>query len=153
MLGHLLNVPLHKMSQTADCLAACASMVLAYIDRSVTYADLLRLLEIGPFGTPARRITQLARWDVDVEYDEGTLERLKAFLDNDQPVIVLVRTRELPYWHGLDAYHSVVVVGYDEDHIYVNDPYFDDAPKMVAIGDFVLAWLEMSYRYAVISRL
>lgn len=151
MLGHLLNVPLHKMSQTADCLAACASMVLDYIGRPVAYADLLHLLEIGPLGTPARRVTQLARWGVDVEYDEGTLGRLKAFLDNDQPVIVLMRTRELPYWQGLDTYHSVVVVGHDEAHIYVNDPYFDDAPKVVAIGDFVLAWLEMSYRYAVLS--
>ena len=151
MPGRSLNVPLHKMSQRADCLAACASMVLDCIGHSVAYTDLLYLLEIGPFGTPAQRITQLARWNVDVEYDEGTLERVRAFLDYDQPVIVLVRTHEFPYWRGLDVYHSVVVVGYDKDHIYVNDPYFDDAPKMVAIGDFVLAWQEMSYRYAVIS--
>jgi ABC-type bacteriocin/lantibiotic exporter with double-glycine peptidase domain len=151
MPGPLLNVPLHKMSQTADCLAACASMVLAYIGHPVAYDDLLRLLEIGPFGTPAHRIVRLVRWGVDVEYDEGTLEKLQTFLDNNQPVIVLVRTRQLPYWQGLDTYHSVAVVGYDEAHIYVNDPYFDDAPKVVAIGDFVLAWLEMSYRYAVLS--
>jgi uncharacterized protein YvpB len=45
----------------------------------------------------------------------------------------------------------VVVAGYDDDHVYVYDPYFDDAPKAVALGDFMLAWLEMSYRYAVIS--
>ncbi len=30
-------------------------------------------------------------------------------------------------------------------------PKGDDAPKTVAIGDFVLAWLEMNYRFAVIS--
>jgi hypothetical protein len=75
-------------------------MVLDYTGHPVAYDDLLRLLEIGPFGTPARRITELARWGVDVEYDEGTLEKLQTFLDNDQPVIVLVRTRELPYWQG-----------------------------------------------------
>ena len=31
MPGNLLNVSLGKMSQTADCLAACAAMVLDYI--------------------------------------------------------------------------------------------------------------------------
>jgi hypothetical protein len=75
-------------------------MILAYIGHPVAYDDLLRLLEIGPFGTPAHRIAQLARWGVDVEYGEGTLEKLQAFVDNDQPAIVLVRTRELPYWQG-----------------------------------------------------
>ena len=35
MPGHSLNVPLHKMSQTADCLAACASMVLEYISVTI----------------------------------------------------------------------------------------------------------------------
>jgi hypothetical protein len=49
------------MSQTADCLAACASMVLGYMGRSVAYADLLCLLEIGPFGTPMTHISTMPR--------------------------------------------------------------------------------------------
>lgn len=40
---------------------------------------------------------------------------------------------------------------YDDENFCVYDPYFGDAPKAVAIGDFVLAWLEMNYRYATIS--
>ena len=35
--------------------------------------------------------------------------------------------------------------------LYVNDPHFDDAPQSVAIDNFLLAWLEMSNRYAVLS--
>jgi len=151
MPGNLLNVPLHKMSQAADCLAACAAMVLDYIGHPVSYADLLRLLEVGPLGTPAGHIVRLGQWGLAVEYGEGNLETLRSFVDSDEPVIALVRTRELPYWQGFDTYHSVVVVGYDEAQIYVNDPYFDDAPQSVAIDDFLLAWLEMSNRYAVLS--
>ena len=36
-------------------------------------------------------------------------------------------------------------------HMYLNDPSFDDAPKAVTRGDFLLAWLEMGYRCAVLS--
>jgi len=151
MPGNLLNVPLHKTSQTADCLAACAAMILDYIGHPVNYTDLLRLLEVGPLGTPAGHIVRLGQWGVSVEYGEGSLETLQSLVDNDRPVIALVRTRELPYWQGFDTYHSIVVVGYDEAQIYVNDPHFDDAPQSVAIDDFLLAWLEMSNRYAALS--
>jgi len=97
------------MQQEADCLAACAAMVLDH------------------------------------------LGHLETIIDDDQPVIVLVRTGELPYWQGVDTFHSVVIVGYDQMHVFVNDPYFGDAPQMVARADFLLAWLEMGYRYAAIS--
>jgi uncharacterized protein YvpB len=51
----------------------------------------------------------------------------------------------------VDTYHSVVAVGYDATHVYVDDPHFDNAPIQVTKDDFWLAWLEMSNRYAIIS--
>lgn len=151
MPKHLLSVPHRRMEETADCLAACVAMVLDYLDRPVEYGKLLKLLDVGPFGTPARRVRRLIQWGVAAEYGEGEPGKLEALIDAGQPVIVLVRTSELPYWQGLDTYHSVVVVGYDANHIYVNDSHFDDAPIRVTKGDFWLAWLEMSNRHAVIS--
>jgi ABC-type bacteriocin/lantibiotic exporter with double-glycine peptidase domain len=151
MLKPLLHVPLRKMTQEADCLAACTAMVLDYIGHPIDYTDLLRVLEIGSLGTPAGRIVRLASLGIPVEYGEGTLARLETLVGQDRPVIVLVRTRELPYWQGLDTFHSIVVVGYDEGRIYVNDPYFDQTPLTVDRGDFVLAWLEMGYRCAVLG--
>jgi len=147
----LLSVPLHKMRQTADCLATCVAMVLDYLSHPVDYERLLNLLDVGPFGTPAGRVRRLVQWGVAIEYGEGELAGLEAFIDAGQAVIVLVRTRELPYWQGFDTYHSVVVVGYDPTHVYVNDPHFDSAPIQIARDDFWLAWLEMSNRYALIS--
>ncbi len=146
----LLNVPLHKMEQPADCLAACVAMLLDFAGHAVDYPALLHLLGTGPIGTPARRVKRLSRWGWRVEYGEGTLTGIKATVNAGRPVIVLLRTRELPYWQGLDLYHAVVVVGYDERHILVNDPAFDQSPLSVPIGDFELAWLEMSYRYAAL---
>ena len=111
MPGHLLQVPLRRMQEEADCLAACAAMVLDYIGHPVAYVEILRLLDVGTYGTPAGRIARLATRDVNVEYGEGTLARLEALVDGDQPIIALLRTVELPYWQGVDTFHSVVVVG------------------------------------------
>lgn len=33
----------------------------------------------------------------------------------------------------MDSAHALVVIGYDNDSLYVNDPYFDDAP----IGEII----------------
>jgi hypothetical protein len=36
---------------------------------------------------------------------------------------------------------------------YFNDPAFDDAPVSVPLQNFLLAWSEFDYEYAVIERL
>lgn len=42
-------------------------------------------------------------------------------------------------------------MGIDETTIFVNDPAFADAPKSVAVDDFLLAWSEFDYRYGIIQ--
>ena len=44
-----------------------------------------------------------------------------------------------------------LVVGYDESHLYVNDPNRSEASIAVPRGDFELAWLERDYYYALIT--
>ena len=71
-------------------------------------------------------------------------------LQEGHPVIVFVRTGELPYWtYSVD--HALLVVGYDENILYVNDPAHPKAPITVPQGDFELAWLERDYFYALIT--
>jgi hypothetical protein len=45
----------------------------------------------------------------------------------------------------------LLVVGYDESQLYVNDPHCPEAPLAVPRGDFELAWLERDYHYALIT--
>ncbi|MEZ4732190.1 MAG: hypothetical protein R3E79_34160 [Caldilineaceae bacterium] len=49
------------------------------------------------------------------------------------------------------ADHAVVVVGFDEQSIYLHDPEFAESPINVSYGDFDLAWLEHDEMYAVLT--
>ncbi len=149
MPKHLLPIPHHQQQSDGDCLAACAAMVLIHLERGIEYGRLLHLLKIKSYGAPASNIRLLAQLDCAVTYGVTDMAGLENMLAQDQPVIVFVRTGELPYWdHNSD--HAFVVVGYDENNIYVNDPYFPDAPLTVPRGDFELAWIERDYYYALI---
>src|SRR3972149_12214900 len=112
-------------------------MALEYLGRPLAYDELLRLLGTTPYGTVTRHVLRLTRLGFSVVYREGTLVELYDWLDRRLPVIVLVKTGELPYW-SYNTLHSVVVVGYDDSHIYVNDPVFDRIGLPVPTGDFDL---------------
>lgn len=79
------------------------------------------------------------------------MTQIQDHLANDHPCIAFVNTAELPYWTEATG-HAVVVVGIDDDNLYLNDPAFHDAPKKVSQGDFLLAWLEADEYYALIQR-
>ena len=146
----LLSVPHQQQQSDGDCLTACAAMVLAYLDRPMEYAQLLRLLKIKPYGTPAGNIRLLADLKLNVVYSKTDMVGLETLLQQGHPVIVFVRTGELPYWtYSTD--HALLVVGYDENHVHVNDPHRSEAPIAVPRGDFELAWLERDYYYALIT--
>lgn len=145
----LLDVP-HRQQQTdGDCLAACAWMVFAHNGKSYRYSELISRLGIRSFGAPASNVLRLIDATFRVIYSQTDMNGLYAYLDADIPVIVFVRTQELPYWsYGVD--HALVVVGYDETSIFVNDPDLPEPNKQVPLGDFELAWLERDYFYAAI---
>ena len=126
-------------------------MVLDYIGVSVPYERLIAILKTEWFGTVTSRILALEQLGVRIIYKQGTLAELRAHLLNKQPPIAFVATRELPYWNT-DEKHAVVLVGIDDEYVYLNDPAFPRAPIPVLIGDFDLAWLEWDELYAVLMK-
>jgi len=147
----LLPVTHREQDETADCLAACAAMVLDYMGVLVSYERLLKLLRVQWFGAFAFNIRALEELGVDVIYKRGTLAELREHLSNKHPPIALVATSELPYWNE-STLHAVVVVGIDDQDIYLNDPGFPEAPVKVSHGDFGLAWLERDELYAALMK-
>ena len=146
----LLSVPHQNQQSDGDCLAACAAMILMHLGHTTDYPQLLNVLKIEPYGAPASNIRLLESLGVNDVYSKTDLAGLQAMLQEGHPVIVFVRTGELPYWtYSVD--HALLVVGYDENLLHVNDPANPKAPITIPQGDFELAWLERDYFYALIT--
>lgn len=139
MVAHPLPVPHQQQHERGECLVACAAMILVYLGVSITYKRLLKLLQVrSQIGAPASSIHKLEQLGITVVYQQGTLAELHSHLANGRPCIVFLKTGELPYWDE-DSDHAVVVVGLDDNLVYLNDPEFPDAPIQVPRGDFDLA--------------
>ncbi len=140
-----------KQRQQSDCLAACAAMVLDYVHRSVPYEQLLELLNITPdLGAPASNIKRLAALNVSVAYGTGTMKELAMHVGQGVPCIAFVHTTHLGYWDE-NTRHAVIVIGLDEEKVYLDDPYFDASPQRVSRLEFELAWDEMDNTYATLT--
>lgn len=126
-------------------------MVLDYLQVSVPYHRLLRLLHVEAHGTVFSHLRYLESLGLSVQVSKGDMEVLRGLLDRGLPSIVAVDTGELvSYWQEA-INHALVVVGMDEAVVYVNDPAFGAAPQEILMAEFELARQEQDDRYAVIG--
>ena len=133
MPTNLLPVPHRKQSHAGACLPASVGMVLEFLGRPMSEADLARRLGTKSFGTPALNLRRLQRLGLAVIYESVTLATLRAHLEAGNPCLVFVRTGDLPYWDE-DTAHVLVAIGIDDEAIYVNDSAFDVAPQTIPQG-------------------
>lgn len=146
----LLPVPHSKQIGPHNCLPACARMVLSYLGHQMTEAALAAKLQTTALGTPGNRLLRLNSATLLVEFGPLTLPLIYNHLDDGTPVIVLVRTGFLDYWQA-DMAHAVVVVGYDNQHLLLNDSEFDTAPQQATQNGFLAAWGEFDFLAAIIE--
>jgi uncharacterized protein YvpB len=66
-------------------------------------------------------------------------------------VIVFVDTTPLPHWDET-AYHVLLIVGYDEDSVIINDPFIEQAEISTPIANFLDAWGATDNYMAVIKK-
>jgi len=139
-----------KQSKEYTRVPTSVSMVLRYYEDQQTESELEDLLNCTLYGTTAQSVMSVTRLGYNVDLRYSSLEELQAYLEDGYPTIAFVRTGELDYWQN-DYPHAIVVVGYDEDFIYINDPYFDDAPQKTKVDKFQLAWRKTKNRLAIIK--
>lgn len=149
----LLNIPHRRQQRESDCLVACAAMVLDYLHVPIRYDRIYKLLRAQPFGTPFRNIRFLKLLGLAVSIIDGQVETLQDYLESGLPILVSVTTGGWKYWGGEETDHVVLVTGLDlkRSVVYLHDPFFEDAPKELALADFELAWIEKDYLCAVIG--
>jgi hypothetical protein len=124
-------------------------MVLTFLGQPKPYETLARVLGTRWFGTPVDNILHLDQLGVQVAIEEMTLEEISYYLQQGLPVMAFINTADLPYW-DVNSDHVVVVVGMDEQWIYINDPYFPEAPQQVSKTSFELAQLRFDNRCAIV---
>lgn len=150
----LLGIKHSRQQREADCLVACCIMVLDYLQASIGYEQLIRLLNVQAFGAFFSRIHNLEALGFVVQSGrEASLDIFAQFLELGLPVIVPVNTWSLLHWEGLKTNHALVVVGIDiaNETIFIHDPFFGDAPLDLSFNEFEPAWIEQDSRYAVIA--
>lgn len=146
----LLPIPHHRQREDADCLPACVAMVLAYLGKDISYRHIKTLLKTKSFGTPGHHLLNLSELGLRILYREGSMQELKAHIANGDPCIVLVRTADLSYWN-FTTDHALVVAGFNERSVFVNDPAFTHHPIEVSNVKFELAWMAFDYRYGCLQ--
>lgn len=103
------------------------------------------------YGTPASRIQRLTQRGYHVTYEQTTLEQLQYYLHQRTPPIVFLRTGGLPGWQE-DVAHAVILVDLTSDLAFIHDPAHDTGPDEINLDAFLLAWSEMDYYCAAITR-
>ncbi|GGD22499.1 C39 family peptidase [Pontibacillus salipaludis] len=84
----------------------------------------------------------------------GSFYQIQMALDNQKPVWVIVASTfgdiDPEHWETwitnegelriTNKIHSVLITGYDEDHVYINDPLYEEKDRKLPLSDFVAAW-------------
>ena len=135
-----IAVPHYRQELSYSCLPACVRMILTFWKAEHTERELRVLFKTRMGGTsPAQVMLELPRLGFSAAVWRGSLEALRSFVAQGTPCIVSLWTGELTYW-AEETMHTVVVVGMDEDTLWVNDPSVPDAPQQIPGDEFAVAW-------------
>jgi ABC-type bacteriocin/lantibiotic exporter with double-glycine peptidase domain len=137
----------------SDCLVTCAEMVLTYLGIQISYERLAKRLRAGPSFTPFSHLRYLETLGLSLTLGEqGDLSIFEPNIEVGLPVVVGVQTLTWEHWQGEVTHHAVVVVGIDQANevIYLNDPFFPNAPIEMPLLNFEIGWEEKDREYAVI---
>ena len=139
-MTRILDVPYRSQwdddayKSNTDCGPACLAMVLGYYGKPASSDK----LSLATGAQPGKYVSfgqlQRAARDYDITFEYGadsTLNDLKRWIDEGKPAIVLIK---YSYWSQIEPRrstqdtftgpHFVVVVGYGNGNIYVNDPNY-----------------------------
>ena len=133
------------------CGPASLKMVLDYYGVTKSEKELAEMLKCDPErGTDDKSITEVAKklgFKVEIK-NNASFEDIKAWLDKKIPLIVDWFSRgryDYPEDDVADGHYSVVI-GLDEEFIYLQDPEIGRMRK-IKRGDFLRVWFDFPTDY------
>lgn len=81
--------------------------------------------------------------------DDEEIEQFGPYIESGLPIIVAVDGDDPTQWPYYN-HHAIVVIGFDDEFVYVNDPAQPETGLAVDVVNFQLAWSRRDYVYAVI---
>ncbi|MBC8185419.1 C39 family peptidase [candidate division KSB1 bacterium] len=150
-----LKIPHFEQEQNGSCLPACARMILDSLAITKTEAEIRKLLKTKPAGTNPLNIANLKELDIEIKVTFSSLDELLDHLKSKLPSIALLWTGEINYWDSnlyFDYLHAVVVVGFDKENIFVNDPAFSNYPQKIPYIYFLNAWSYSQHMLILLKR-
>lgn len=125
-------------------------MVCEFLGLPFSYSQLVDLLRTRSFGTPFRNVKELEKHGLSVTIAHMDLSDITRQLANGLPVLAGLHTADLSYWsQAVD--HGIVVIGADDEFVYVNDPSLEKGRQAIPIVEFELAQLDFDHLSAVLQ--
>jgi uncharacterized protein YvpB len=140
--NELSNFPLIAQPDNITCGVASISMVLKYYGKEVSINDIRKRAKTDIWTKGNKKIggTQpifvkiaLNHYDVPSNIEYGNLDKLKYYIDQGKPVIVLVRS-------GFLLMHYIVVIGYTQTEIIVANPSNGGSKHSIDNNVFKKCW-------------
>ena len=123
----ILEFPTLRQTYNYDCGAKVMEAVLAYYGVDINEEKIINLARTTKKGTPVEGLINVAKhFKLKCESKKLNISDLKKFIDKKVPVIILIQAwpiRKVKDWkkNWKDG-HYVVVIGYDKNKIYFQDP-------------------------------
>ena len=152
---NLIQKKHHQQEDDRSCVFASLAMVWSAYGKEVSQSEFRDYMGATQRGTQIdvtwNRIP-FEKWDLECEIKfDAKLEERQASLNAGVPVIAIVRSVLLPY-SDRDFLHAIVIVGIDQEYVYINDPLTDgQVPIRMSQDTFLQAW-EWYARCAIIIK-
>lgn len=137
-----INKPHHKQEKDSSCIPACVRIMLEFFGIKMSESELRLKLKTKHFGTHVINIFSIndEPYGIYSAIEFWSLNQLKAYLETYKtPCIVTLWTEYLDHWDS-ECLHSVVVHGFDDKHIIINDPNFEQKEFYVPFEHFLNSW-------------
>jgi len=123
----LLNFPKILQNYKYDCGARATQGILAYYGIDVREQVIVKYTKTNEQGTPLQKITQtLKKFGIKANLKQLTIDELKKQINKGNPIIIVIqawaKNNHLDWKKDWKDGHYVVVIGYDKNRIYFEDP-------------------------------